>query len=488
MTITQNSADSDDNGSGTGGGIFIFGGTLLLRSTIVARNVNLTGTTSQDDIQNGLVNATSSYNLIGTGGSGGLIDGINHNQVGVASPGLLPLHNNGGFTETHALSLTSPALDAGGPVFATTSPVSVTPGSHVVTPVDASQLPGVGGLLIIDKGLASVEQVVITARTATSFTATFTKIHSAGFTITLVAYDQRGFPRTVDFPSKPNASDGSDIGAFELDVLDLDSDGDSVPDRVDGCPNDPHKFLGPGACGCGVPDTDSDGDGVPDCHDNCLSVSNADQTDSDHDGLGNACDICPNDASNDVDHDGVCGAVDNCPTVFNPDQSDIDNDGVGDACDTDLNPYKTKEKVRNDLVTLRSTVTDKQDGKKLDEAIDHLNKSLDLNLWIDNYHPNPKGGEKVFNEEKDAVNKLRELMKDKHSTIPDATLQGFIKRIQLADRRLAEVAINDHSGGDSKKLAKANEELSKGDSEYADGKPDSAIEHYRVAWDQALKA
>ncbi|HVP07023.1 MAG TPA: SBBP repeat-containing protein [Candidatus Acidoferrum sp.] len=36
----------------------------------------------------------------------------------------------------------------------------------------------------------------------------------------------------------------------------------------------------------------------------------------------------------DVDGDGVPDAVDNCPTVYNPDQADSDHNGIGDACDT----------------------------------------------------------------------------------------------------------------------------------------------------------
>jgi len=94
---------------------------------------------------------------------------------------------------------------------------------------------------------------------------------------------------------------------------------------------------------------DVDGDGDVDIRwigatvagvDNCPTTSNASQTDSDSDGLGNVCD--PDD-----DNDTVLDASDNCPTVSNQDQADSDGDGVpgtqpppgatwgGNACDAD---------------------------------------------------------------------------------------------------------------------------------------------------------
>lgn len=51
--------------------------------------------TTPDDIS-GTVDAASNNNLVGTGGSGGLTNGVNSNQVGVVDARLGPLAGNGG--------------------------------------------------------------------------------------------------------------------------------------------------------------------------------------------------------------------------------------------------------------------------------------------------------------------------------------------------------------------------------------------------------
>ena len=66
---------------------------------------------------------------------------------------------------------------------------------------------------------------------------------------------------------------------------------------------------------------DGDADGRADSVDNCVTVSNQDQTDSDGDGAGDACDPV------DRDGDGVLDADDNCPSVVNADQANGDGDG-----------------------------------------------------------------------------------------------------------------------------------------------------------------
>jgi hypothetical protein len=105
-TLTLNHATLTANQAGYGGGISQQFVTLLtLQSTIVAGN--------SSDILGGTANPSSTYNLIGTGGSGGLVNGANHDQVGVANPGLAPLGYYGGPTQTMPLLPGSPALAAG---------------------------------------------------------------------------------------------------------------------------------------------------------------------------------------------------------------------------------------------------------------------------------------------------------------------------------------------------------------------------------------
>jgi hypothetical protein len=73
-------------------------------------------------------------------------------------------------------------------------------------------------------------------------------------------------------------------------------------------------------------DPDIDGDGVLNALDSCPLVSNADQVDQNHNGVGDACDP-------DIDGDGVLNALDSCPLVSNADQVDQNHNGIGDACD-----------------------------------------------------------------------------------------------------------------------------------------------------------
>ena len=118
------------------------------------------------------------------------------------------------------------------------------------------------------------------------------------------------------------------------DACDADGDGDGTPDVSDSLPSDPNEWT--------------DADGVNDAVDNCPLVANPLHEDIDLDGQGDACDgdgdgdgtpdvsdSLPSDPNEWTDADGVNDAVDNCLALDNADQTDSDADQVGDACDPD---------------------------------------------------------------------------------------------------------------------------------------------------------
>ena len=105
------------------------------------------------------------------------------------------------------------------------------------------------------------------------------------------------------------------------------NEGDGVGDACDNCPNKYNKYQ-----------TDWDGDTVGDACDNCPLKKNENQADSDGDNIGDVCDNCVSKSNNDqtdYDKDQVGDACDNCIDPYNPNpsQKDSDGDGIGDLCD-----------------------------------------------------------------------------------------------------------------------------------------------------------
>jgi len=145
-------------------------------------------------------------------------------------------------------------------------------------------------------------------------------------------------------------------------------------------------------------------------------------------------------------------------------------------------PRALKEAALASLRLLLPTA-DKKEAKKIQDAIESLEKSLAPKLWADDSHLNEKS-EEVFRKEKEAVDKLGDIKN------PSPTITSVIDALVAADQLLARTAIDEEraAGGDAKKLADAEKEMEKAADEMAKGHPDKAIQHYEKAWKKAGKA
>jgi uncharacterized repeat protein (TIGR01451 family) len=114
VTVTNNRTDADGVVPGPGGGIAqTSSNPVTLDNTIVAGNFTGVAPGTAPDEISGNMAASSNNNLVGAAGFGGLLNGVNFNQVGVPDARLGLLTSNGGPTQTHALLAGSVALDAG---------------------------------------------------------------------------------------------------------------------------------------------------------------------------------------------------------------------------------------------------------------------------------------------------------------------------------------------------------------------------------------
>lgn len=107
VTVTKNEANGNGNGIFLGGG-----GALTLRGTIVADNWIFASTTAGDIASLGTETITANYSMFSKARSVGLSEASGNNTI-LDLPGLGPLSDNGGPTQTHALLSGSPAINAG---------------------------------------------------------------------------------------------------------------------------------------------------------------------------------------------------------------------------------------------------------------------------------------------------------------------------------------------------------------------------------------
>ena len=143
-----------------------------------------------------------------------------------------------------------------------------------------------------------------------------------------------------------------------------DIDDDFVFDMYDNCPYiyNPDQTDSDGDHIGDACDQDIDGDSVLNTSDNCPLTVNADQANNDSDSQGDVCD-------DDDDNDGVADMTDNCPFTANADQADNDHDGQGNVCDGDLDSDGVNNEQDNCPAVANTDQTD-TDGDAVGDACD----------------------------------------------------------------------------------------------------------------------
>jgi CSLREA domain-containing protein len=113
LTISGNTADSDANGTGDGGGLYVSTTSpMTLRNSILAANSDRGGQAPDCSQFSGNAFTSGGHNLFGSTTGCTFVPGTG--DLPNVDPRLGPLADNGGFTQTHALSKRSPARNAGG--------------------------------------------------------------------------------------------------------------------------------------------------------------------------------------------------------------------------------------------------------------------------------------------------------------------------------------------------------------------------------------
>ncbi len=168
-------------------------------------------------------------------------------------------------------------------------------------------------------------------------------------------------PAGPDYNKRDNILAIPSFGGNKVDFLSFnDVDEDGILDYKDNCPNNSNSGQ-----------EDSDGDGNGDVCDLCPGFN--DNENSDNDTVPNDCDVCPGfDDFADADEDGTPDGCDNCPNVPNPGHEDADLDEVGDACDNcpeHFNPGQ-EDSNGNDVGDLCDYICGDGDGDLLVNILD----------------------------------------------------------------------------------------------------------------------
>jgi len=162
-----------------------------------------------------------------------------------------------------------------------------------------------------------------------------------------------------------------------------------------------------------------------------------------------------------------------------------------------LDLKQEKQNIVESLEDLKNNhAISKKSKKHIDDAIQKINESLDEKYWKNGSELNIKEGEKVLNLDKNSINKLDNILKDKNESLVIKN-EIFMINLKIAeiDKSLVDNAITSiqeiiMSEKGLKKLDKAIQNFEQGDEFLDNSDYDKAMKKFLKSWDlikQSLK-
>lgn len=177
-------------------------------------------------------------------------------------------------------------------------------------------------------------------------------------------------------------ADPSDVCPRDYDPLQTDSNADGVGDACGPCGTSTQDLDGDGrddgcdACiGAGAIGVDMDADGIDDGCDSCVDGADTTGLDLDLDGIPDGCDSCIA-TGFDGDSDGVDDACDICLFGANNDE---DLDGLADGCDVcpaDRDPEQAVVAPETDIGVACDAFPDRDDARRLFDGFGVMDEGI----------------------------------------------------------------------------------------------------------------
>jgi uncharacterized repeat protein (TIGR01451 family) len=185
-----------------------------------------------------------------------------------------------------------------------------------------------------------------------------------------------------------------------------------------------------------------------------------------------------------VDTDAITNMASATSTTIDPDPS---NNKASVTARDSIKEWKNR--VLTELVVLRDNITDRQVGRKINQAIKNLSDSLDPSLWATDNTLDPRHGNKVFTREKNASLFITNLIRANNSGL-SSVLAEQVEGLIAADHALADIALHQAiaAGGPPNLIGQAMNELARGDNDAQGGRSPVAIERYRNSWQHSQQA